>query len=111
MPTNIDRYIRDGLELKRHGRSGAQVRDWLATEGLGPDQVAFVLQQIGKAELKAHAEKDPGAHGYIKGSLGGGLIVGGAALLLITVLGHRRMDFDLHCASRSEGGGALHPWK
>ncbi|MBK8227117.1 MAG: hypothetical protein IPK70_08060 [Flavobacteriales bacterium] len=78
MPTDIDRYIRDGLELKKHGRTGAQVREWLAAEGLGPDQMAFILQQIGKAELKVHAQKDPGSYSYLKGFIGALLIAAGA---------------------------------
>ncbi len=80
MPIDIDRYVRDGLELKKHGRTGAQVREWLAAEGLGPDRVAFILQQIGRAELKAHAQKDPGSYGYMKGFIGALLIGAGAWL-------------------------------
>ena len=78
MPTDIDRYIRDGLELKKHGRTGAQVRDWLASEELRPDQVAFILQQISKTELKAHAKKDAGSYSYLKGFIGALLIAAGA---------------------------------
>lgn len=80
MPIDIDRYIRDGLELRKHGRTGAQVRDWLAAEGLCPDQIAFILQQISKAELKAHARKDPGSYSYMKGFIGALLIAAGAWL-------------------------------
>jgi hypothetical protein len=59
------------------------VRDWLAAEGLGPNQMAFILQQIGKDELNAHEEKDPGSYSYMKGFIGALLVATGAWLTYI----------------------------
>jgi len=82
MPIDIDRYIREGVELKKHGRTGVQVRAWLEAEGLDAEQTRVVLHEIGKAQLKAHAARRPAGYLYAKGFLGAGLIVSGVALLL-----------------------------
>ena len=82
MPIDIDRCIRNGVELKKSGRTGVQVRAWLESEGLDAAQIRVVLHEIGKSQLKAHAAKRPAAYGYVKGFLGGGMIMSGVALLL-----------------------------